>query len=72
MEIDGLIEAIIFSNENNGYKVLKLDTTDGNITAVGIIPNVIEGDSIRISGELIYHDKYGEKNYNYFYNCYDS
>ena len=61
MEIDGLIEAIIFSNENNGYKVLKLDTTDGNITAVGIIPNVIEGDSIRISGELIYHDKYGEQ-----------
>ena len=61
MEIDGLIEAIIFSNVNNGYKVLKLDTTDGNITAVGIIPNVIEGDSIRISGELIYHDKYGEQ-----------
>ncbi|WP_242491886.1 ATP-dependent RecD-like DNA helicase [Miniphocaeibacter massiliensis] len=61
MEIEGIIENIIFSNDENGYKVMKLETTDGDITAVGILPNVVVGDSLKIEGDFIFHDKYGEQ-----------
>ena len=61
MEVEGIIESIIFNNEDNGYKVMKLDTTDGDIIAVGIVPNVIVGDSLKIDGDFVYHNKYGEQ-----------
>ncbi len=61
MEVEGIIESIIFNNEDNGYKVMKLDTTDGDIIAVGIVPHVIVGDSLKIDGDFVYHDKYGEQ-----------
>ncbi|MFY9549205.1 ATP-dependent RecD-like DNA helicase [Miniphocaeibacter sp.] len=61
MEIEGIIENIIYSNDDNGYKVMKLDTSDGEITAVGIVPNVVVGDSLKINGDFVYHNKYGEQ-----------
>lgn len=61
MEIEGIIENIIYSNDDNGYKVMKLDTSDGEITAVGIVPSVVVGDSLKINGDFVYHNKYGEQ-----------
>ena len=61
MEVEGIIENVIFNNEDNGYKVMKLDTTDGEIIAVGIVPNVVVGDSLKIDGDFVYHNKYGEQ-----------
>ncbi len=61
MEIEGIIENIIFSNDENGYKVMKMDTTDGDITAVGVLPDVVIGDSLKVNGDFIFHDKYGEQ-----------
>ncbi|MDL2311154.1 ATP-dependent RecD-like DNA helicase, partial [Peptostreptococcaceae bacterium OttesenSCG-928-C18] len=61
MDVEGIIENIIFSNEENGYTVMNLSTIDGDITAVGITPSVVVGDSLKIQGEFIFHDKYGEQ-----------
>lgn len=61
MEIEGIIENFIFNNDDNGYKVMVLNTADGEIVAVGTVPNVVIGDSLKISGEFIYHEKYGEQ-----------
>lgn len=61
MEIEGIIENIIFNSDDNGYKVILLNTADGEIIAVGTVPNVVIGDSLKIDGEIIYHDKYGEQ-----------
>ena len=37
--VDGTVNSLIFQNEENGYTVLRLDTTDGEqITVVGCIP----------------------------------
>lgn len=61
MEIEGVVENIIFKNEVNNYTVLRMKTDDGEIVAVGYIENIKVGDSLEVEGELIYHDKYGEQ-----------
>ncbi len=61
MNLDGIISNIIFRNEENGYTILKLETSDSDITCVGIMPFFSVGDRVAVSGELIYHDKYGEQ-----------
>lgn len=61
MKFEGIIKSIIYRNEENGYTVLSLETSDSPITCTGIMPFFNENDQIIIEGELIYHDKYGEQ-----------
>ena len=61
MKFEGIIKSIIYRNEENGYTVLSLQTSDSPITCTGIMPFFNENDQIIVDGELIYHDKYGEQ-----------
>ncbi len=61
MELEGIVENIIFNNKINNYTVLKLKTEDGEITAVGYLKDVRVGDSLKVKGEIVYHEKYGEQ-----------
>ena len=61
MKFEGIIKSIIYRNEENGYTVLSLETSDSPITCTGIMPFFNENDQIIVEGELIYHDKYGEQ-----------
>lgn len=61
MKFEGIIKSIIYRNEENGYTVLSLQTSDSTITCTGIMPFFNENDQIIVEGELIYHDKYGEQ-----------
>lgn len=61
MKFEGIIKSIIYRNEENGYTVLSLETSDSPITCTGIMPFFNENDQIIIEGDLIYHDKYGEQ-----------
>ena len=61
MKFEGIIKSIIYRNEENGYTVLSLETSDSPITCTGIMPFFNENDQILVEGELIYHDKYGEQ-----------
>lgn len=61
LEVEGVVVDIIFRNEENYYTVLKLDTSDGLLTAVGKIISVSIGDSIEATGNLVYHNQYGEQ-----------
>ena len=61
MKFEGIIKSIIYRNEENGYTVLSLQTSDSPITCTGIMPFFNENDQIIVEGELIYHDKYGEQ-----------
>ena len=61
MKFEGIIKSIIYRNEENGYTVLSLETSDSPITCTGIMPFFNENDQIILEGELIYHDKYGEQ-----------
>ena len=61
MKFEGIIKSIIYRNEENGYTVLSLETSDSPITCTGIMPFFNENDQGVVEGELIYHDKFGEQ-----------
>ena len=61
IDIEGVVEEIIFRNEQNGYTVLELSTQGSVVTAVGYMPFVNIGERIKIEGEWIEHPDYGEQ-----------
>ncbi len=64
MEVVAVIESIIFRNESNGYTVVKIKDTDKKEgIAVGRFPVIMEGERVRLKGEVI-NSKYGEQ-----FNC---
>ena len=60
--VEGSVEGIIFSNEENGYTILEL-ITDKNelVTAVGIMPYVGEGEILKVYGKWVHNPKYGRQ-----------
>lgn len=61
LEINGVVESIIFRNEKNSYTVMRLSTEDGTITVVGYISYKTPGTELRLSGEMVYNEKFGEQ-----------
>lgn len=61
IEVEGVVVDIRFRNEDNYYTVFNLDTQDGNITVVGKVLSISVGDSMVVSGNLVYHEQYGEQ-----------
>jgi len=59
--IEGIVSAIVFTNAENGYTVLRIDTVDGLATAAGCLPGVSLGEHIVLSGEWTKHPQYGEQ-----------
>lgn len=61
INLEGTVTDIRFRSEDSFYTVFSLDTEDGSIIAVGKIPQINVGDLIKVSGNLIYHNLYGEQ-----------
>ncbi len=61
MLLSGFIEKIIFSNQENGYTVCLLETSDGEVCIVGIMPLVAEGEFIEAEGDYVTHATYGRQ-----------
>ena len=61
MEIQGVVEEIIFQNEENGYTIASVDSDDERIIVVGYMPAVKEGEIMKFVGEVILHKTYGEQ-----------
>jgi len=59
--VEGTVNSIVFSNPENGYAVIKLDTLEGSVTAAGIIPGIREGERLILSGAWMVHQQYGEQ-----------
>ena len=59
--IEGTVNAIVFSNPENGYSVLRLDTVDGIVTAAGAIPGLSPGERLVLTGSWMVHPQYGEQ-----------
>ncbi|WP_040210648.1 ATP-dependent RecD-like DNA helicase [Clostridium polynesiense] len=58
-QISGLIEGIIYKNEDNGYVVAKLDNAKDSITVVGYVPYINEGQNLKLTGEWVKHPQFG-------------
>ena len=61
IKIEGTVEEIIYSNEVNGYTVCDIKKEEDVITAVGFMPFINIGESIRITGKWVTHPDYGEQ-----------
>lgn len=63
---EGVVENIIFSNEENGYCVFALSDDEGEgadaeLVCVGYLPDINEGESVRVTGSIINHPSYGRQ-----------
>ncbi|MBR3250051.1 MAG: ATP-dependent RecD-like DNA helicase [Clostridia bacterium] len=61
MELEGIIEDIIYQNEVNSYTVATFQTKQEEITVVGYLPFINNGDSLKIIGKFVEHKEYGEQ-----------
>ncbi len=68
--IQGAVERVTYYNEENGYSVVKIITDevypeatnyDGTVTVVGIMPELISGESARFIGEWVENARYGRQ-----------
>ena len=60
--LEGSVEYIIYSNEENGYTILEMTVGKGEIvTAVGVMPYVGEGENLKVYGKWVHNPKYGRQ-----------
>ncbi|SHE61004.1 exodeoxyribonuclease V alpha subunit [Caldanaerobius fijiensis DSM 17918] len=61
VELNGLVNEVIFHNKSNGYTVLELSCEDGEVVCVGTMPMISEGSEITVEGEWTVHPDYGQQ-----------
>lgn len=62
LEIEGQLTHIIFRNDLNSYTVSEFETIEKEeIIIVGYLPFITEGDSLKLTGNIIQHPEYGEQ-----------
>ena len=59
LQITGMVDHIVFCNEDNGWTVLELDTNDSIVTVVGTFPQVQVGETLRVQGSWVNHPSFG-------------
>lgn len=61
MQIQGVLEKIIFNNKQNGYTVALVKVDGKHITVVGNMPNLNIGELLTFDGEYGTHKTFGEQ-----------
>ena len=61
LEIVGEIVEIIYKNEMNSYTIAVLQNEQEEITIVGYLPFVNQGDYLKVVGKKVEHPDYGEQ-----------
>lgn len=60
--VRGVIEDIIYKNEDNGYTVCYVESdAEGGFTAVGYMASISVGQSVALTGTWVEHPDYGEQ-----------
>lgn len=59
--IEGIVEDIVFRNEENGYTVAHFKEKEKIHTIVGTMPYIMNGQNLRLSGEWVIHSKFGQQ-----------
>ncbi|MBE6702942.1 MAG: ATP-dependent RecD-like DNA helicase [Ruminococcaceae bacterium] len=61
-KLTGIVESVIYTNEENGYSILDFGTEQNElVTIVGTIPYVVEGDELTVFGKWVHNPKYGRQ-----------
>lgn len=59
--VEGYIEKIVFRNDENGYTVFSLVHNEDELTCVGYLTMINEGEFIQATGGFTQHPVYGEQ-----------
>ncbi|MDT0744313.1 ATP-dependent RecD-like DNA helicase [Mammaliicoccus sciuri] len=65
--VKGEVIRILFQNSDNYYTVIKVDVIDSNedfdqeVTIVGYLPQIVEGETYLFKGKVTNHPKYGKQ-----------
>lgn len=59
--VSGEIKTVIFENEDNGYKVVEVESEDDLFVAVGYMHGAAEGETVKLTGKWVSHHIYGEQ-----------
>ena len=59
--VEGYVEKIVYRNDDNGYTVLSLLLDEIELTCVGYLTMINEGEFIRATGNYTQHPVYGEQ-----------
>ncbi len=60
-KITGIVEEIIYRNEQNGYTIIVVSAQEGEITCVGTMFKLSIGEEISVEGEYTTHPIYGKQ-----------
>lgn len=60
-ELNGIVESIVFKSSDTGYTVIKFRENNNIYTAVGVLPQVREGQNLRLKGSWINHSQFGKQ-----------
>ena len=61
-KVSGVVENVVYRNENNDYTVFEVVDDESRLfTAVGIIPMVSEGENVVLEGQWTYHKEFGKQ-----------
>ncbi len=61
VNIEGVVNSVLFSNPSNGYIVLELDTGNEKITVVGELGNIEAGEELSLTGRFTTHPRFGSQ-----------
>lgn len=63
IRLDGVVEHIIYTNEENGYTVMDFGVEESGelVTAQGIMPYVATGENLTLWGKWVHNPKYGQQ-----------
>lgn len=59
--IEGYVDHIVFRNDDNGYTVFVIDEDGDDVTCVGSLQTIGEGEYLEMTGDYIEHPVYGEQ-----------
>ncbi|MBZ0308121.1 MAG: ATP-dependent RecD-like DNA helicase, partial [Anaerolineae bacterium] len=63
-QIEGIVEKIIYYNDDNGYCVMVIvpdDDDENEITAVGNMPEILPGENVTVKGAWVNNPTYGRQ-----------
>jgi exodeoxyribonuclease V alpha subunit len=60
-EVQGVVDDIVFQNEENGYAIAHIVGNNERITIVGVIPFLSEGQDLKLQGQWVVHPQFGKQ-----------
>lgn len=61
IEITGILEKIVYRNDDNGYTVARFSTEEDSVTITGVAMEFKEQMEYKLQGDFTFHKKYGEQ-----------